>query len=196
MKRIRAWVLLLLLALTLMGCTRDEGAVNTIWPHEFAEETQDVLRLFGDDLVFFDYAVDNTINYAAIRAWFYRDGEWKANVISHGEADDRRECMAVYVREDGYDLFRDIDADGFVRSGYSGVDTDFSKADGGIMTTRLSNATPIQEGEEITLFARLGYERESDQASVVMESPMDFRRADCVAGMAITITFSSDVAGE
>ena len=76
-KRIGCMALVLLLVMGLAACGQREAKQSmVIRPSEFSEETRKVLTIVEDELVFFDYEVDETIRSKTIDIWQYQEGQW------------------------------------------------------------------------------------------------------------------------
>lgn len=184
MKKVFAALTVLMLALTGCGADAPKEAAETsmtIRPRDFSAETQEILTLIGatDDIMFFEYTVDDTIKSAEINIWLYQDGAWTEGGSTSGPISKEEDRIGLRFRENGYEIY----AGGVCRydaeKGYDGFDD----------TTQwgsylLSDSTEIKANEEIPLWFKIG-----DKGSG-MTMPTDFRKADCEAGIAATITFS------
>lgn len=185
MKKMFAALSVLMLAFT--GCAAGapkEAAESSmsIRPSVFSEETEDVIALLGstdENIMFFDYTVDDTVKSAEINIWTYQDGEWVSGGSASGWTNALEDRIGLRFREDGYDIFANGTCRYDAEKGYGGfADTQ------GWGAYQLSDTTEIKVNEEIPLWVKIG-----DDGNGVTVS-RDFRRLDCTAGMAATITFS------
>ena len=179
-QRFGSIVLILLLAMGLTACSQ---AKSTIRPSEFSQETKKVLTIVEDELVFFDYEVDETIRSKTVDIWQYQDGQWVSAGCAFGNLDSPKGRMAVRINKAGYDIYT-INDDGFVRHSYDSQ-VDFSQVSAQ-SAKRLGEPTAITAGVEIPLWVQLGYE---DDRIDTRNATGDFRQADCDEGLAVTITF-------
>ena len=186
-KRIGCMALVLLLVMGLAACGQREIKQSmVIRPSEFSEETRKVLTIVEDELVFFDYEVDETIRSKTIDIWQYQDGQWVSAGCAFGNLDSPKGRMAVRINEAGYDIYT-MNDDGFVRHSYDSQ-VDFSQVSAQ-SAKRLGEPTTITAGVEIPLWVQLGY---ADSKVEVGNAAGDFRQADCDEGLAVTITFNEE----
>ena len=189
-KRVAAFVITLL-TLWLAACTGDHSNARqtmVISESSFSEETQEVLKILDDELIFFDYRVDDTVKSASVGLWMYENGTWvsQGQVIGDLNAKDCR--IAVRINENSCDIFH-VEESGHTKSHYvCAADFSGSKL---VANTRLASPTPIQLNQEIALWVRLG----TDQNTMAAGNAQNFREAACNAGIAVTITFSNQEVG-
>lgn len=178
--------LLLSAAFLLSACSAGGEEEMTIEPSTFSEETEQVLEIIDDELVFFDYEVSDLIRSVSVDLWNYENGEWVSVGKCYGNLDTREGQLAVRLMDTSWDVFF-IEDGSHSKSSYKRT-SDWSDA---VATSgyRLSTTHEIQPGRAITLWAELGYSETNAQVAVTD----DFRAADCDYGTAATVTFSSDV---
>lgn len=178
--------LLLSAAFLLSACSAGGEEAMTIEPSTFSEETEQVLEIIDDELVFFDYEVSDLIRSVSVDLWNYENGEWVSVGKCYGNLDTREGQLAVRLMDTSWDVFF-IEDGSHSKSSYKRT-SDWSDA---VATSgyRLSTTHEIQPGRAITLWAELGYSEANAQVAVTD----DFRAADCDYGTAATVTFSSDV---
>ena len=178
-----------MLLLMFTGCGADApkkaaGTSMTISPSAFSEETEDVIALLkgkDENIMFFDYAVDDTVNYVTIDIWVHENGEWVDGGNTSGPLGASEERIGLRFREDGYDIYA---------GGICSYDAEMSY--GGFSDTKgwgayqLSDTTENRVNEEIPLWVKIG-----DDGNGVSVSK-NFREVDCQAGIAATITFSDE----
>jgi len=178
------FIIFVLVTLLLSACTNDltTGGKMTIKPSQFSKETQEVLKLFDDEILFLDYKVDETVKAYSINLWAYQNGEWIGNGATSGGFDlgDR---IALRLTDNSYDLYT-IDETGHTKYGINDLGTDFSVCTS-IASTRLTNPTSIELNKEIPLWVKIG----TDKHGISIGEIHDFRNSDCNAGVAITVTF-------
>lgn len=182
----------LVLLLVLAGCVQEREEM-VLQPTEFSQETADVLNLFGEEVAFFDYCIDDRVKSYSIDVWVCQDGKWTKCGKYYGNTQEKEGRFAIRITESGYDLFEIVDS-GFVKSHYPDMPADFSGLKGGILSTRLSHAVPIQPEEEILLWIKAGMEEPEEQGTVFSIEQNEFRKTLCDVGFAVTATFFSDPA--
>lgn len=74
MKRIVLGILSLIIIMLLVACNNNNEDVMIIREREFSEETKKVLSMFEDEIVFFDYKVDESIKSMSIDIWTCENG--------------------------------------------------------------------------------------------------------------------------
>lgn len=174
--------LALLLALTACAAPAPGGQQETMYLRrsEFSEETTRVLALLDEELIFFDFSVDDTVKSAAVECWVYEGGAWVGKGAISTKITAPENQIALQMKDGSYSIFI-IDESG--HSKYSAPETDLGFKN---TTQQLSgiadSPTPIVVGEEIPLWVKIGSDKDT------LASTMDFRTADCSAGVAFTIT--------
>ncbi len=150
-------------------------------PSEFSEETKQVMSIFNEEILFFDYKVDESIKSYAIKNFIYVDGAWQDYGSTSANIEDGENRMALKFDETGYAIYN------VATNGYNGFKaaspyTAFEETTNQL-AYEISAPIDVVPGEEIVLWAKIG----SNEDGIGMSS--DFREADCTAGMAFTITF-------
>lgn len=177
---------LMVTALTACGNGKSPDKM-TISPGSFSEETQEVLKIIDDELLFFEYETDETVKSVSVDLWTYEEDEWINAGGTVGDLTAGGYQAAIRITDEACDIFQ-IDESGHTKSSYkSTVDFD---ASGLVVQSRLDNREPIVLNKEIILWVKLG----TDNSSISSGVGQDFREADCNAGMAVTITFSDKIA--
>lgn len=182
-------IMLLAMLLTACGSKQKEAAQNEtmiIKPSEFTEETKEVLKILDDEVSFFDYSVDETIKSMRIDIWAYDNGKWIGAGNTYGNLKQSNGRIAIRINDASYDIF-DIDEAGYVKSSYESI-TDFNKSKTKTASS-LSHTTRIEPGKEISLWVKLGF---NTAKAVSTGTAGDFRASDCDAGLAVTISFSTE----
>ena len=183
------WSVFLLAGLLLTGCGTEESVGTdtvkpmTICPTAFSEETQRVLDILDDEVMFFSYATDETVRSMALDIWLYEDGEWNSAGAVKGGQESVAQDIVLRIKDTEIDVIQVRD-DG--QSRYTlPVTTEFSTAQ---MTVedRLMVTEDIVLGEEIVLFSKVA----TDDTSI--RSDENFRDMDCTAGMAVTVKFLAE----
>ena len=135
--------LLLSAAFLLSGCSAGGEEAMTIEPSTFSEETEQVLEIIDDELVFFDYEVSDLIRSVSVDLWNYENGEWVSVGKCYGNLDTREGQLAVRLMDASWDVFF-IEDGSHSKSSYKRTD-DWSDA---VATSgyRLSTTHEIQPG--------------------------------------------------
>ncbi len=161
----------------------NSGAASmTIRPVELTRETREVLDILEDEVIFLNYAVDETMQSRSVELWQCEDGCWRVLGSSSADLTSSRGEIALRISEKNCGVF-DVD-DG----GHAGVSWDISDShtkQEAWTGYRLSEPTDIQAGKEITLWAKYGY-RDSESIGI---STSNFRSATCDFGLAVTVKF-------
>lgn len=176
-------VLVLLLALTACAASAPSEQQKTMYLRrsEFSEETTRVLALLDEELIFFDFSVDDTVKSATVECWVYEDGAWVSEGGINTKITVRDNQIALHMKDDSYSVFI-IDESG--HSKYTAPEMDFGFENTAQQLSSIADSpTPIVVSEEIPLWVKIG----NDKGAIA--STMDFRTADCSAGVAFTITF-------
>lgn len=182
-------IIMILFPVMLTACfqTDDNGAAAVIEPTEFSEETKKVLELFDDEMMFFDYTVDESIKSSTISVWVYEDGKWLNKGDSSGNIDKADNQIAFRLTDNGYELFT-IDEKGYVKYASPDIYSGFSETTQQT-SNRLSNSTDIVLNTEMPLWVKIG----NSESRISIDK--DFRNSNCTAGIAVTVTFSDKVLG-
>lgn len=181
MKRFVWAALPLFVIVWLTACGKTQSDSMVIGRSEFSQETNQVLQIIDDEIAFFDYSVDDSVKSLSIDIWQWQNGSWNNLGQIIGDIGDSRQ-IAIKLDENSYEIFQ-ITKDGHTKSSYPNT-ADFSKS-GMKSDYRLSNTATIEINKEIPLWVRLG----TDKNFMEADSSIEFRNADCNAGLAVTITF-------
>ncbi len=184
MKKILSLILSAIICLSLVACSSANTKTSnapSIKPSEFSAETTTILNLFDDEIMFFDFTVDETIKSCSVNVFNYIDDEWKEIGSMQSSIQKTDNQIAVKINEDSYEVFV-IDESG--HSAYTSPEVDFSFDETTAqLWSKFSNPQDIVIGEEIQLFAKIG----NNGNNLSLDG--NFREADCTQGFAITITF-------
>ena len=183
-KRILPLLLILLLSLTACGNQKDTMSISV---SGFSEETQEVLALFSDELMFFDYRTDDTVQSVSIDLWSCTDGEWASAGKVSGAMNGESTRLGLRLNEYACDLYQ-TEGSGYTKSSYPSP-VDFSAAQTAA-SSRLTSPTRIELNREIPLWVKWG----SSQSALKTEGIENFRDVSCDLGIAVTITFSDQAA--
>ena len=77
----------------------------TVKPSEFTEETQNVLQIIDNEIVFFDYQVSDLIRSVSVNIWSCVDGEWVSVGKSYGNLASQEGRLAVRLLDGSWDIF-------------------------------------------------------------------------------------------
>lgn len=176
-----------IIVISLSSCSSvGEGAGMTIRPCKFSKETQKVLNIIDDEIVFFDYDLDETVKFFSINLWFYKNGEWVADGKISNSINSLKNRIAIQLKESEVDVFSIDEMGGFTKYGLLEPGMDFSNSTF-VASNRISEPTQIVLNEEIPLWVKVGTDKDSIQTGAFSSS--DFRNFDCNAGIAVTVTF-------
>ncbi len=180
MKRVLIVVLLTLVCLSMAACSQT-GESMVIKPSTFSEETESVLEIFGDEVMFYDFEVDDTIKTVTIAIWLCNDGEWVENGALITDTDVQNQ-IAIQRGDSTYDIYTMGD-EGFVESASIDVNQDFEDTIHQA-SWKMDEPVNILAGQEITLWTEIG--NNSEGISITE----NFRESDCTEGIAISVVFS------
>ena len=186
MKRIILPTILLALVILVIRLNSGTGSM-TLRPSQLSPETEGVLDIVGDEVMFFDYAVNETIKSKKIDIWIYEDGEWRILGNSSGNLESLEGQAAVEIGESSCAVF-DIDS-----TGHTKISFPFPEGFGDWKSwteCRITDPVDFEAEEEIALWTRLGYGESGEKAV----STLDFRGASCSQGIAVTAKFSEEAA--
>ena len=191
-KKFVVLVMGVMLMFSLSACTKDDNNTPTemiIKPSSFSKETTDVLKLFDDELQFFDITLNETAKSERITIWIYKDGEWVQAGHTTGAVNQLNRRIAIRLTETNYDLYS-IEDTGYNKYSSSNLDTTFSESMG-ISRIRIDGETPIELNKEIPIVVKFGTDKDYMKVYDISE---DFREYECNAGIAITLTVSDQEA--
>lgn len=181
-----------MLMFSLSACTKDDNNTPiqmTIKPSSFSKEITDVLKLFDDELQFFDITLNETAKSETITVWIYKNGEWVEGGKTIGAVDQFNKRIAIRLTDNNYDLYS-IEDTGHVKYSSPSLDTTFNESMG-ISRIRIDGETPIELNKEIPILVKIGTDKDYMKTYDISE---DFREYECNAGIAITLTISDQEA--
>lgn len=185
MRKIFSGLVALMLLFVLTACsTPNQSTQDTmiIKQSEFSEETKRVLDLFEENIMFFDFAVDETVKSYTIDAWAYENSEWVNKGATSGNIYEAHNQIAIQITESGYNIFT-MDDGGYIKYSAPEMDIDFENTTQQL-SNKVTNPTDIIVGEEIPLWVKIGNNENE------ISTPADFRNSNCTEGVAFTVTFS------
>lgn len=188
MKKTISVLLAVAMLFSLCACSQNEETKMSIKPTEFSEETLEVLELFDDEIQFFDISLDETGKSFEISIWVYRDGMWFEEGKMQGNGDFLGKRIAIRLSENSYDLYNIYD-DGYEKCSYPYLDTSFEESMG-IGGTKIDREIPIQLNKETPIWVKIGTYSNRMRFLDITE---DFRKVECNAGIAVTITVSDEI---
>lgn len=175
-------------AFSLSACVGIEQKGMYIKPSEFTEETRQALKLFDDEVQFFDIVLDETVKSETITVWVYRNGEWEESGKTSGPVEERERRIAIRLTENSYELYS-IDESGHVKYTSPNLNTTFEESMA-IIGSRVEGETKLILNEETPIWLKIGSETSSMENYNVTE---DFRTMDCNAGIVVTLTVSDEL---
>jgi len=177
-------VFTLIMVVLLVACDNSQDLdkdVMVIKESVFSEETQKILEIINEEIVFFDYKIDETVKSMSIDIWTCEDGKWVNSGKSYGNVKSSQGQIAIKIDDDSYDIIT-IEEDGHTTSSYNSV-VDFTNWKM-LSSHHLSDVTEIKLNKEILLFTKLA----TDENNISLEFD-DFRNNSYEAGVAVTVTF-------
>ena len=188
MKKTISVLLAVAMIFSLCACSQNKQSGISIKPTEFSEETLEVLDLFDDEIQFFDISLDENVKSFESSVWVYRDGEWFEDGKTHGNNDSLGKRIAIRLTENSYELYN-ISDNGHEKYSYPSLDTPFEESMG-IGYSKIDREIPIELNKEIPICVRIGT---SSNRMEVLDITEDFRKIECDAGIAVTITVSDEI---
>lgn len=185
MKRIYSKIALVIaVCIVLMSCSNTHTFNMSIQPSTFSQETTDILKLFDDEIQFYDIFLDESAKYRKISVWLYgNDGWYKAGETS-GEVEYLDNRIAIRLTKEVYELYV-IDENGHTKYSLPITEANFENLDEQ-MDWRLSQKTPIELNKELVLWAKIA--TDNNDALGTDEMIKDFKNIECSGGVVITIT--------
>lgn len=166
---------------------------DTIYIEEvkFSKETEQILSLVDEELLFFDYKVDNTIKSIKIDFWSYIDCNWtsftgySSNLELAKKRDDR---IGIKINDNNCYIIYDL-KNGYLMSVFE-KSIKFENQE--TISKRNLGYRKIEPNKEIVLFEKYSYD---DREKQEFNKSGDFRNEKCEKGLVVTITFFDKKAG-
>lgn len=182
----RKLAMILCLLLLLCGCRKQQQTpANVVFPAQLEEETESILSVISPDTLLFDYKVDESIKSFRLELWKLEETGWESNGAVHGNLSAQQGRLGISYNDGNFAMIEFTDT-GSSTSSYT-VDGGFT-SEQMIGTSKLAQETEIIPEQEIALWVKVGTEKNA--LSMVLE---DFRLLDCESGLAVTVTFSTNV---
>lgn len=150
---------------------------------EFSQETLDVLKLFDDEIQFFDIQLDDTAKSFAISIWQYQDEQWSEIGTTSGQAEFLGNRIAIKLDETTYEIYH-MDENGHSSIKSPALDLKFEDTIASIQW-KVDQEEILKINEEKIIYAKLGTNKNEFSTSIIST---DFREIDCDAGIVITLT--------
>ena len=187
MKKIIAFVVLLTCFSFLSGCdgkTMEQNQLGMyIKPSTFSDETLEVLKLFEDEIHFFDIKLDDTAKSFAISIWQYQDDQWNEIGSSSGQSEFLGNRIAIRFDDTDYEIYH-MDENGHSSIKSPALDLKFEESMAKIWWT-VDQEESLEINQEKMLFVKVGTNKNEVRTSVMSS---DFREVECDTGIAITLT--------
>ena len=187
MKKLLSLILTITCLITLFGCNNQNTQIKQpamiIKPSEFSQETQDVLKLFDDEIQFFDIQLNETAKSFTISVWEYKDGEWKDVGTSSGQAEFLGNKIAIKLTETSYELYH-IDENGHSSIKSPALDTSFENTKSTIKW-KVDQEEILELNKEKIIYAKIGTNKNEFSTAGISTN---FREVECDAGIVITLT--------
>lgn len=182
------------LCFSLAGCVQDnlmkkeesKKESMVIKYSDFSDETKDILEaLNGNNIIFYDFYVDNTVKSYIVNLWSYKDNEWK-EVGKIGDTVDKSHYrIGINIKNQDCDIIT-MEENGHTKASYKIEELQFKNSRGSIIQ-QIESPTDIKMNQEMTLWYKVGTDKDA------MEATGDFRKIKCTDGFAVTITFYDKV---
>lgn len=187
MKKIIAFVVLFTCFSFLSGCdgkTMEQNQLGMyIKPSTFSDETLEVLKLFEDEIHFFDIKLDDTAKSFAISIWQYQDDQWNEIGSSSGQSEFLGNRIAIRFDDTDYEIYH-MDENGHSSIKSPALDLKFEESMTKIWWT-VDQEESLGINQEKVLFVKVGTNKNEVRTSVMST---DFREVECDTGIAITLT--------
>lgn len=187
MKKIIAFVVLFTCFSFLSGCdgkTMEQNQLGMyIKPSTFSDETLEVLKLFEDEIHFFDIKLDDTAKSFAISIWQYQDDQWNEIGSSSGQSEFLGNRIAIRFDDTDYEIYH-MDENGHSSIKSPALDLKFEESMTKIWWT-VDQEESLEINQEKVLFVKVGTNKNEVRTSVMSS---DFREVECDTGIAITLT--------
>lgn len=187
MKKSLSLILMLTCFITLFGCNNQNTQIKQpamiIKPSEFSQETLDVLKLFDDEIQFFDIQLDDTAKSFVISIWQYQDEQWSEIGTTSGQAEFLGNRIAIKLDETTYEIYH-MDENGHSSIKSPALDLKFEDTIASIQW-KVDQEEILKINEEKIIYAKVGTNKNEFSTSIIST---DFREIDCDAGIVITLT--------
>ena len=187
MKKIIAFVVLFTCFSFLSGCdgkTMEQIQLGMyIKPSTFSDETLEVLKLFEDEIHFFDIKLDDTAKSFAISIWQYQDDQWNEIGSSSGQSEFLGNRIAIRFDDTDCEIYH-MDENGHSSIKSPALDLKFEESMTKIWWT-VDQEESLGINQEKVLFVKVGTNKNEVRTSVISS---DFREVECDTGIAITLT--------
>lgn len=160
-----------------------------IKPSEFSQETIEVLKLFNDEIQFYDVSLNESAKSYDITIWIYRDGEWVDEGKTYGDVKFIGDRIALRLTENSCDIYNITKNEGYSKASYQLVETSFSNSMSKI-SRRIDNEEVLELNKEVPIWVKIGTDATSFSVS---DFEKNFREIECSAGIVITLTVSDKV---
>lgn len=187
MKKVIAFVMLLTCFSFLSGCNENVMEKNqvsmSIKPSEFSEETLDVLKLFDDEIQFFDIQLNDTAKSFSISIWQYQEDQWCEIGTSSGQAEFLGNRLAIRLDDATYEIYH-MDENGHSSIKSPALDLKLEDTMAKI-SWKIDQEEILEINKEKVILAKIGTNKNEFSTSIIST---DFREIECDAGIAITLT--------
>lgn len=187
MKKLLSLILTITCLITLFGCNNQNTQIKQptmiIKPSEFSQETLDVLKLFDDEIQFFDIQLNDTAKSFTISIWEYKDGEWQDMGTSSGQTEFLGNKIAIKLTDTTYELYH-IDENGHSSIKSPALDTSFENVTSTIKW-KVDQEEILELNKEKIIYAKIGTNKNEFSTAGISTN---FREVECDAGIVIALT--------
>lgn len=193
MKKLLSLILTITCLFSLFGCNNQNAQIKQpamlIKPSEFSKETLDVLKLFDDEIQFFDIQLNDTAKSFSISVWQYQDEQWNEIGTTSGQTEFLGNRIAIKLDETTYEIYH-MDENGHSSIKSPALDLKFEDTMARIQW-KVDQEEVLEINKEKIIYAKVGTNKTEFSTSIIST---DFREIECDAGIAITLTvFDKDL---
>lgn len=183
MKKLLLLMLSLTLAAGLCGCEKGLAPMQ-LQAAPVSEETRQVLDLIDNELILWEYRLNDGTYTMVVDLWVCQNGSWEKTNLLTGPAAGQAE-FAMRLTASQAELII-LEETGTTRYAIP-CPVDVTSESGTCSYSSLTGESVIEPGVEIPLLARLGWDESS---ALVPTDWQNFQDSGCDTGVAITVLFT------
>lgn len=156
-----------------------------IRPSEFSEETEDIIELIYDDVMFWDFKVNENVKGYSVSLWKYdqENSNWKSGGMLRGNIECLDNQIAIRINDNEYDIFlSDKDRNKKFSINMSELNIVDVKMH---IFEKITEEMEFEINKEIVLYEDICTNRNSMNTNF----DEDFREIDCDSGLVIVLKF-------
>lgn len=154
-----------------------------IRPSEFSEETEDIIELIYDDVMFWDFKVNENVKGYSVSFWKYNQesSNWKSGGMLRGNIECLDNQIAIRINDNEYDIFlSDKDTNqkcGLTMSKLNISDSSMHRFE------KITEEIEFEINKEIVLYEHII----TNKIGMNTNFDEDFREIDCDSGLVIVL---------